>query len=323
MKKMNYGEAIAEAMLLEMRKDPTVFLLGEDVGLIGGGFGASQGLYAEFGRERVIDSPISETAIIGAAVGAAAVGLRPIAELMFVDFIGVALDEILNQAAKMRYMFGGKAKVPMVMRAASGAGMNCAAQHSQSLEATLTHIPGIKVIMPSTPADAKGLLTAAIRDDNPVMFLEHKMLYGMKGDVPEGEYVIPIGKADIKRAGSDVTIVTWSLMVHKALAAAETLSKEGISAEVLDLRTLSPLDTDAIFSSIRKTGRLVIVHESVEYGGFGGEIAALVADECFDLLNAPIKRVAAPFSPVPYSPALESEYVPNEDKIIKAVKELF
>lgn len=323
MKQMTYAEALRDGIRLEMQRDPHVYLAGEDVGIFGGCFGQTAGLYQEFGPERIVDTPISETAIVGHAVGAAAAGLRPIVEIMFIDFMGVCMDEILNQAAKMRYMFGGKAKVPMVIRTPCGAGVSAAAQHSQSLEAFFTHIPGIKTVMPSTPADAKGLMCAAIRDDNPVIYIEHKMLLGLQGDVPEGEYVIPLGKADIKRKGSDVTIVAWSAMVHKALAAAEALAKEGISAEVLDPRTLNPLDKDSILNSVGKTGRLVIVHEATRTGGFGGEIAAIVADEGFDLLNAPIKRVTAPDAPVPFSPVLERNYLPSEEKIIKAVKELF
>ncbi|MFZ5755103.1 MAG: alpha-ketoacid dehydrogenase subunit beta [Bacillota bacterium] len=323
MKQMTYAEALRDGIRLEMQRDPHVYLAGEDVGIFGGCFGQTAGLYQEFGPERIVDTPISETAIVGHAVGAAAAGLRPIVEIMFIDFMGVCMDEILNQAAKMRYMFGGKAKVPMVIRTPCGAGVSAAAQHSQSLEAFFAHIPGIKTVMPSTPADAKGLMCAAIRDDNPVIYIEHKMLLGLQGDVPEGEYVIPLGKADIKRRGSDVTIVAWSAMVHKALAAAEALAKEGISAEVLDPRTLNPLDKDSILNSVGKTGRLVIVHEATRTGGFGGEIAAIVADEGFDLLNAPIKRVTAPDAPVPFSPVLERKYLPSEEKIINAVKELF
>lgn len=322
MKEMTYSEAIRDGMRVEMQRDPNVFLWGEDVGKFGGCFGVTAGLFDEF-PSRVIDTPISETAIVGAAVGAAAAGLRPIAEIMFVDFMGVCLDEILNQAAKMRYMFGGKAKIPMVLRTPCGAGMGAAAQHSQSLEAWFTHIPGLKTVMPATPADAKGLMAAAIRDDNPVMYIEHKQLLGVKGDVPEGEYIIPLGKADIKKEGSDVTIVTWSWMVHKALAAAETLAAEGINAEVLDLRSLIPLDKEAILKSVGKTSKLVIVHEAVKVGGFGGEIAAIVAEEGLDLLDAPIKRVAMPYCPIPFSPVLERFVIPDEDNIIEAVKSIF
>lgn len=323
MKQMTYAEAIRDAMRVEMLRDPNVYLQGEDVGRFGGCFGVTAGLFAEFGGGRVIDTPISETAIIGSAVGAAAAGLRPIAEIMFVDFTGVCMDELFNQAAKMRYMFGGKAKIPMVLRTPCGAGLSAAAQHSQSMEAWFTHIPGIKTVMPSTPADAKGLLSAAIRDDNPVVFIEHKQLFGVKGDVPEGEYVVPIGKADIKREGSDVTIVCWSWMVQKALAAAELLSKEGLQAEILDPRTLVPLDKEAILQSVGKTNKLVIVQEAVQTSGFAGEISAIVAEHGFDLLDAPIKRVTAPDTPVPFSPVLEQAYLPSVEKIVAAVKSLF
>jgi pyruvate dehydrogenase E1 component beta subunit len=319
---MTYAEALRDAMRQAMLKDPNVYLLGEDVGAFGGCFGQTGTLFEEFGPKRVVDTPITETAIIGSAVGAAAAGLRPIAEIMFIDFMGVCMDEVLNQAAKMRYMFGGKAKLPMVIRTPCGAGISAAAQHSQSLEAWYAHIPGIKVVMPATPADAKGLLMSAIWDDNPVLYIEHKVLLGMKGEVPEGEYTTPIGKADIAREGSDVTIITWSAMLYKALAAAEQLAAEGISAEVIDIRTIAPLDKDAILNSVAKTGRAVILHEATLTGGFGGEISAILADEGFDYLNAPIKRVAAPDCPVPFSPVLEQAWVPNEAKVIAAVKEI-
>lgn len=323
MTQMSYVEGLRDGIRIEMKKDSNIYMAGEDVGIFGGCFGQTAGLFQEFGGERIIDTPISETVIVGHAVGAAAAGLRPIVEIMFIDFIGVCMDEILNQAAKMRYMFGGKAKLPMVIRTTCGAGVGAAAQHSQSLEAFLTHIPGIKVVMPATPADAKGLMAAAIRDDNPVVYIEHKGLLGFKGEVPEGEYVVPLGKADIKREGTDVTIVAWSAMVHQALAAAEALAQEGISAEVIDPRTLSPFDKDSVLQSLEKTGKLVIVHEAVKTGGLGGEIAALVADEGFDLLDAPIKRVTAPDCPVPFSSYLEAHYLPSQDKIVKAVKEMF
>lgn len=320
MPEMTYSEAINTALREEMRRDSSVYILGEDVGAFGGCFGVTAGIIDEFGPERVLDTPISETAIIGSAVGAAAAGLRPVPEIMFMDFMAVCLDEFFNQAAKMRYMFGGKGKVPLTLRTTCGAGLGAAAQHSQSLEAWFAHMPGIKVVMPSTPADAKGLLVSSIRDDNPVIFIEHKMLYGVSGEVPEGEYNIPLGKADIKRAGKDVTIVATSMMVHKALAAAETLSKEGIEVEIVDPRTLVPFDKETLLQSLDKTGRLVIVHEAVKTGGFGGEIAAIAAEEGFDYLDAPIMRVAAPFAPVPFSPPLESAYIPGEDNIIEAVK---
>ncbi len=322
MKKMTYAEAIRDGMRVEMHRDAKVYIAGEDVGKFGGCFGVTAGLFDEF-PGRVLDTPISETAIVGHAVGAAAAGLRPVVEIMFIDFMGVCMDELFNQAAKMRYMFGGKAKVPMVVRTPCGGGMTASAQHSQCIEAWFTHIPGIKTIMPSTPADAKGLMAAAIRDDNPVMYIEHKQLLAMSGEVPEGEYVIPLGKADIKRTGSDVTIVAWSWMVHKALAAAEQLAKEGISAEVVDLRTLVPLDKECILQSVAKTNRLVVVNEAVRTSGFAGEIAAIVVEEGFDLLDAPIVRVTALDIPVPFNAKLEAVYLPNETKIVAAVKSLF
>jgi acetoin:2,6-dichlorophenolindophenol oxidoreductase subunit beta len=321
---MTYAEAVRDGMRQEMKRDPRVYLIGEDVGIFGGCFGVSMGLLDEFGPERVIDTPITEPSIVGHAVGAAAAGLRPIAEIMFIDFAGVCMDEIFNQAAKMRYMFGGKATVPMVIRTSCGGGLSAAAQHSQCMEAWFTHIPGIKTVMPGSADDAKGLMIAAIRDDNPVMYIEHKqLLFTSAGEVPEGEYLVPLGKADVKREGSDVSIVTWSGMVPKALAAADLLAKEGINAEVVDLRTLVPLDKEAILKSVGKTGKVVIVHEAVRTGGFAGEIAAIIADEGFDLLNGPIKRVTAPDTPVPFSPILEKAYLPNEGKIVAAVKELF
>lgn len=322
MSKMNMAQAVNNAIFLEMERDPDVLLLGEDVGAPGGVLGVTQGLYAKFGAKRVIDTPISESAILGAGVGAAAVGLRPIVEIMFCDFIGVAMDQLFNQAAKMRYMFGGKAQIPLVMRSMCGAGLRAAAQHSQSLESWFMHIPGIKVVMPSTPSDAKGLLISSIRDNNPVVFLEHKALYGVEGEVPDEAYTIPLGKAEIKREGKDVTVVATAMMVSRSLSAAEKLSADGISVEVVDPRTLSPLDEETILNSVRKTHRLVIVHEEVKFAGSGAEIAALVAEKAFDYLDAPIQRVAAPFCPVPFSPVLEDEYIPSEAKIIAAVKKV-
>lgn len=320
MAQMNMSLAIRSALELEMERDSSVFQIGEDIGLSGGVFGTTAGLYAKFGAKRVMDTPISESGFVGAATGAAALGLRPVVSLMFVDFIGVCLDQILNQAAKMRYMFGGKAKIPMVVRANFGAGLGAGAQHSQSLEAFFMHIPGLKVIMPSTPYDAKGLLIAAIRDDNPVIFLEHKLLYGRPGEVPEESYTIPIGSADIKRSGTDVTVVATGLMVHQALSAAEKAEAEGISVEVLDPRSLLPLDESAILESVKKTHRLIIVHEAVKFGGCGAEIAAMVAEKAFDYLDAPIMRLGAPFCPVPFSPVLEAAYLPGEAAISDALR---
>jgi pyruvate/2-oxoglutarate/acetoin dehydrogenase E1 component len=323
MRTLNYMQAIAEALILEMRRDPDVYIAGEDVGKFGGAFGVTGPVFKEFGPSRVLDTPISETAIIGHAVGAAAAGLRPVVEILFMDFLPIATDELCNQAAKIHYMFGGQVSCPLVVRTAMGAGMGAAAHHSQSLEAWVCHTPGLKTIAPATPADAKGLLIAAIRDDDPVVFLEHKMLYASKGEVPEGDYVLPIGKADVKREGSDVTLICYSAMVRQCLAAAEELAAEGISAEVLDLRTLVPLDKEAILASVAKTGRAVIVHEACLTGGFGGEIAAVIADEGFHSLKAPIKRVCGPDTPVPFSPVLEAEFIVNAAKIVTAVRRLF
>ncbi|MCP4750548.1 MAG: alpha-ketoacid dehydrogenase subunit beta [Proteobacteria bacterium] len=322
MSTMTLSAAINNALKLEMERDPKVFLLGVDVGFYGGVMGVTRGLQAQFGKKRVRDTPISESAVIGAAVGAAATGLRPVAELMFVDFIGVALDQLFNQAAKMKYMFGGKAKVPLVMRTCCGAGMGAAAQHSQSLEALFMHIPGIKVLMPSTPYDAKGLLISAIRDDNPVVFLEHKMLYFSDGEVPDEAYTIPIGQADVKREGNDVTIVATGQMVGFALNAATKLSEEGIDAEIVDPRSLSPLDEETILESVRKTHRLVVVTEEVQFAGSGAEIAAMVAEKAFDHLDAPVTRLGAPFCPIPFSSKLEREFIPSEEKIIQTVKSI-
>ncbi len=322
MRQLTYAEALREAIAIEMRRDPRVFVAGEDVARMST-FGPTKNLLKEFGKERVFDAPISETGIMGLAVGSATIGLRPCIEIMYVDFIGVCLDEIMNQAAKMRYMFGGEAKVPMVMRTCCGAGVRGAAQHSQSLEAILAHVPGLKVVMPSNPADAKGLLISSIRDDNPVMLLEHKVLYSSKGNCPEGEYTVPLGKAAIAKEGSDVTIIAWSLMVNKAHEAAKMLDKEGINAEVIDLRSLVPLDKQAVFDSVRKTHKVVIVHEAVKTNGFGAEVSAIIAEELMDELDSPILRVTAPDTPIPSSPLLEDAYVPNVGKIAAAVRSLF
>lgn len=319
---MTFAQALNNAHKLEMQRDPNIYVAGEDVGVYGGIFGVTGGLLDQFGDKRVRDTPITESAIIGTAVGAAAAGLRPVIELMFVDFIGVALDQLYNQAAKMKYMFGGKAKLPITLRTTCGAGMGAAAQHSQCLEAWFMHIPGLKVVMPSTPYDAKGLLISAIRDDNPVVFLEHKMLYGTQGEVPEESYAIPLGKADIKREGKDITVVATAMMVGRALSAAEKLAGNGISLEVVDPRTLSPLDEQTILNSVKKTHRLLIVHEEVKFAGSGAEIAAMVAEKAFDYLDAPIVRIGAPFTPVPFSPPLEQEFIPSEEKIIQAAKKM-
>jgi pyruvate/2-oxoglutarate/acetoin dehydrogenase E1 component len=322
MRELTYKEAINEALREEITKDENVFLIGEDIGIHGGAFKVTQGLIEQFGPEKVMDTPISEAALVGAAVGVAATGMRPVAEIMFNDFITIGMDQIVNQAAKMRYMFGGKLKVPMVVRTQGGGGVCAAAQHSQSLEAWFFHIPGLKVVMPSTPYDAKGLLKSAIRDDNPVIFLEHKLLYGVRGDVPEEEYEIPLGKADIKREGKDVTVVATSMMVHKALKAAEKLQKEGISVEVIDPRSLVPMDYDTIIESVKKTERVVIANEACKRGSISGEIASVIVEKAFDYLDAPIVRVGAKEYPIPFSGILEQEILPGEKDIIEAVKSI-
>ncbi len=319
---MNMSQALNNALRLELARDKNVFLIGID--LKSGVLGVTAGLQQEFGEKRVIDTPITESAIVGAAVGAAATGLRPVAELMFVDFIGVCMDQLFNQAAKMRYMFGGKAKIPMVLRTCCGAGMGAAAQHSQCLEAWFMHVPGLKVVMPSTPYDAKGLLISAIRDDNPVVFLEHKSLYFVPGavEVPEESYAIPLGKADIKRQGEDVTVVATGMMVGTALGVADKLAEEGISVEVIDPRTLSPLDEDTIIQAVKKTNRLVIIHEEVKFAGSGAEIAAMAAEKCFDHLDAPVIRIAAPFTPVPFASGLESRFIPSASELIDGIRKV-
>ena len=320
MKKMSYAEAIREGMSIRMREDPNVLLFGEDVGAFGGCFGVTAGMFNEFGDKRVRDTPISEGAIIGAAVGSAATGLRPIAELMFCDFLTVGMDQLVNQAAKMRYMFGGKISMPMVVRLPGGAGVSAAAQHSQCLEAWVTHVPGLKVVYPSTPQDALGLMLSAIDDDNPVMYVEHKAMYTLKGEVNSFD-PIPLGKGDIKHAGDDVTVIATGKMVHEALAAAKALGDEGISVEVLDPRSLYPLDKDLIAQSLSKTHKAVIVTEENRRGGYGGEISAIIAEEMFDYLDAPVIRLGALDTPVPFAPVLEQAYLPNAQDIIKAVRE--
>ncbi len=324
MREITYAEAIREALRQEMRRDERVFLLGEDIGIYGGAFGVTYGLLEEFGEERVRDTPISEQTIAGAATGAALTGMRPVAEIMFMDFVALALEQLANQAAKIHFMFGGKAKVPMVLRTPAGSGTGAAQHHSQSLEAWLVHVPGLKVVMPSTPYDAKGLLISAIRDDNPVIFVEHKLLYSTKGAVPEEEYTVPLGVADVKRQGSDVTVVATSIMVKKALAAAEKLAKrEGIEVEVIDPRTLKPLDTEVITQSVVKTGRAIIVHEAPKTGGFGAEVSACITEgESFFYLEAPVKRLAGMDVPIPYNRNLERGVVPQEEDIIEAVQEI-
>ncbi|MBV9120421.1 MAG: alpha-ketoacid dehydrogenase subunit beta [Chloroflexi bacterium] len=323
-RELTYAQALNEALAEEMRRDPTVFVMGEDVAIWGGGgvFGVTKGLVDEFGVERVRDTPISEEAIVALAVGAAATGSRPVAEIMYVDFMGLSMEPITNQAAKLRYMFGGKASVPLVVRAQEGAGRGNAAQHSQSLEAWFCHIPGLKVVTPSMPADAKGLLKSAIRDDNPVIFLEHKALYFNKGPVPEGEHVIPLGVADVKRPGRHVTVVGIHACVQKALQAATELEAEGIELEVIDPRTLVPLDIETILESVRKTGRLIVSHEAYTNAGYGAEIIARVVAQAFDYLDAPPLRVCAKDVPVPYAASLETAALPQVHDIVSAARSL-
>ena len=336
MRQITISEAIREALREEMLRDETVFLVGEDIGIeggFGGPFGVTKGLSGEFGHERVRDTPISESAIIGVAVGAAMMGMRPVAEVQYGDFIFSAMDQVVNQAAKLRYMSAGQVKIPMVIRIPTGATRR-GAQHGQSPEAFFIHVPGLRVAAPCTPYDAKGLLKTAIRDDNPVLFFEHKLLYGGKGyramrgglrivsAVPEGEYLMPFGEADIKREGFDVTIVAKLLMVHRSLAAAEKLEKEGTSLEIIDPRTLVPFDKETVIDSVKKTGRLIIVEEDTKTGGWGAEVAAIIAEEAMDYLDAPIKRVSAFDVPIPASPPLENYVIPQEEHIIKAVKEI-
>lgn len=322
MREITYAQALNEALREEMERDPHVFVLGEDVGRHGGVFTVTKGLIDQFGSKRVRSTPISECAIVGAALGAAVVGCRPVAEIMYVDFMTIAMEMIVNQAAKIRYMFGGKAKVPMVVRTQGGGGRGNAAQHSQSLEAWFVHIPGLKVVMPATPYDAKGLLKSAIRDDNPVIFLENKNLYFRKGPVPEGEYTIPLGVADIKRPGRDVTLIATSRMVGEALEAAEVLTQSGIDVEVIDPRTVAPLDMGTIVDSVKKTNRAVIVHEACRTCGIGAEIGMRLMEEAFDYLDAPVKRVAAVDVPVPYNRILEDAALPNLEDIISGVREV-
>jgi len=326
-RELTFKEAITEALMQEMERNEKVFLMGEDLQVFygGGPFGVTpaEKFVKKFGPERVIDTPISEAGFIGAAAAAAATGLHPVVELMFVDFFGVCMDQIYNQAAKMRYMFGGQAKVPMVIRTVIGGGFGFAAHHSQCLYSIFAHVPGLKIVIPSTPYDAKGLLASAIRDEDPVMVFEHKGLYSSaKGPVPEEPYTIPFGKADIKREGKHVTVVATSLMVHKAINAAQKLEKEGISLEIVDPRTIVPLDKKTILESVKKTSKLVIVDEDYERCGFASEIAAMVAEEGLFYLDSPIKRVATPNVPIPYSPALEKVVIPDEDRIIKTVKQI-
>ncbi len=320
MREIDYRDAIKEACIEEMDRDPKVFLIGEDIGVYGGAFRAYSGLLEKYGPERVINTPISEQAILGGAIGAALTGYRPIAEIMFIDFCGLAMDQIVNQAAKIKYMTGDALNVPMVLRTQGGAGRGIAAQHSQSLEAWFYHVPGLKVVMPSTPYDVKGLLKTSIRDNNPVVFIEHKMIYLTKGPVPEEEYTIPLGVADIKREGKDVTIFAYSNMVLKALEAAEELAKEGIDCEVVDPRTLVPLDVETLVNSIKKTNKVVVVSEAAERGSVASDIIAIINDSAFDYLDAPVKRVCGLNAAIPYNSKLEQACIPHKESIVEAVK---
>ena len=322
MPEITYLEAINQALHEEMARDPAVFMAGIDIAERGDVFGATQGIYSKYGQERIMDTPIAESGIIGLAIGAAARGLRPVVTIMFMDFIGVCFDQILNQMAKMKYMFGGKATLPLTVLTNAGAGTSSAAQHSQSLEVLLCHIPCLKVVSPSTPYDAKALMKAAIREDNPVFFIQHKRLGRLRGEVPEGDYDVPIGKAKVVREGKDLTIVATSYMVQEALAAAARLAEQGIEAEVVDPRTLVPLDMETIVESVKKTHRALVVHEAVRFCGVGAEIAAQITEEAFDYLDGPPLRIGAPFSPVPYSPVLEKAWIPDADQIVEKATSL-
>jgi pyruvate/2-oxoglutarate/acetoin dehydrogenase E1 component len=321
-RELTYVKAYNEGLAQAMREDEDVFVIGEDVAGYGGVFHMYDGLLTEFGARRVIDTPISEMAIVGLGVGAAARGLRPVVDIMFMDFLAVCLDQVVNQAAKMKFMFGGDVKVPLVLTVASGAGLGAAAQHSQSLEAWLAHVPGLKVAMPSSAYDAKGLTVAAVRDNNPVIVMLNKKLLGSKSEVPEDIYEIPLGKAATLRPGNDVTVVALGRMANEAMTAADKLAAEGVEVEVIDLRSVQPLDTETIIASARRTNRVLVVHEAVTFGGLGGEIAAQVQELAFDYLDAPVLRVGAPFSPVPFSPTLENAYVPDSTRIAAGCRRL-
>ncbi len=322
MRELTFREAIREALRQELQRDPKVFLLGEEIAEYGGSYKVTQGLVDEFGKERVRNTPLAEAAIAGATLGASLVGMRPVAEIMYIDFSFIAADQIINQIAKLRYMTGGMVKVPVVIRTQGGGGVAAGPHHSQSLEAIYAHIPGLYVVMPSTPYDAKGLLKASIREDNPVIFIEHKKLYGESGPVPEDDYIVPLGKGDIKREGTDISVITYSRCVNFSLAAAEELAKDGISLEVVDIRSLRPLDEEIILSSVKKTGKALVVYEACRTGGFGAELAAIIAEKAFDYLDAPVKRVAAKDAPIPFNPRLEDHVLPNPEKIAAAAREM-
>ncbi len=323
MREITYLEAVREALTQEMERDERVFIIGEDVGVYGGAFGVTLGMVEKFGEQRVIDTPISELGIAGAITGAALHGMRPVGEIMFMDFTTLATEQLVNQAAKIRFMFGGNATVPFVLRTPAGSGTGAAAQHSQSLENWFVHVPGLKVVMPSTAYDVKGLLISSIRDNNPVIFVEHKLLYKTKGVVPEEPYTIQLSTAEVKREGKDLTIVAYSIMIHRSLEAAEQLSEEGIEVEVVDPRTLNPLDKETIIQSVMKTGKVLVVHESSKTGGYGGELVAVIAEsEAFDFLDAPIKRLAGRDMPIPYNRNLEYHTVPQVENIVEAARDL-
>jgi pyruvate dehydrogenase E1 component beta subunit len=321
-RELAYVQAINEALTQLMRSDSTVFLAGEDVALYGGVFGTSRGLLKEFGPERVVDTPIAESGLMGLGLGAAATGLRPIIEIMFMDFMGVCMDEVVNQVAKMKYMFGGKATLPLTIQTMAGGGASMAAQHSQSLEAWFCHVPGLKVVMPSGPYEAKGLMVSAVQDDNPVMVVNVKTILGMRAPVPEEMYSIPLGKAHVVRPGTNFTIVATGRMVGESLAAADELAGDGLDVEVIDPRTLQPFDTETVVNSVKKTHRALVAHEAVRFGGIGAEYAAQIQEQAFDYLDAPVGRVGAPFAPVPFSPPLEKLYIPNAARIVAEVRSL-
>jgi len=321
-RELTYSQALREALTEEMTRDPNILLMGEDIGVYGGVFKVTEGLMAKFGPERVRETPISEAGFVGMGVGLAMTGKRPVCELMFMDFAFVASDQIFNQAAKMRYMSGGRVKMPLLIRTQQGGGRGNGAQHSQCLETFFTHIPGLKVVLPATPYDAKGLLKTALREDNPVIFIEHKLLYSTKGEVPQGEYLIPLGKAEVKRAGKDVTLVSYSRTLLHSLEAAEQAAGDGISVEVIDLRCTVPLDLEAILASVRKTGRLIVAHEAHRSVGVGAEIASLVQEHAFDYLDAPIVRVGAMDIPIPSSKPLEDVVLPGPTQILAAIKQV-
>ena len=322
MREITYGEAACEAISEEMEKDKRIFYMGEDVGRFGGAYGTTKGLWEKFGDERIKDTPMSEAAIIGYALGAAITGMRPIAEIMFCDLLCLTMDQVVNQVAKVHYMFGGKVKVPLVIRVPFGGLRRAAAQHSQHLEAWFMHIPGLKIVVPSTPYDVKGLLKTAIRENNPVISFEHILLYQTGGSVPEEEYSIPIGKADVKREGKDITLISYSLMLHRCLSVAEKLHKEGIEVEVIDLRSLYPLDMETILNSVKKTNKVAICHQAALTGGVGAEVGMRITEQAFDFLDAPVKRIAARDVPVPFSPVLEDFVVPTEKRIEEEIKKM-